>query len=110
MRYTIFAVVVWVIFTVFVTVFSLSADRKEVRLLPKFIWVLLCLVVPVVGGILYLTVGRPVSGASDSGSFGRQARTRTVAPDDDPKFLRDLAERLRKQSEKDNDEDGDAAK
>jgi hypothetical protein len=110
MRYTIFAVVVWIIFTVFVTVFSLSADRKEVRLLPKFIWVLLCLLVPVVGGVLYLTVGRPVSGPSDSGSFGRQPRTRTVAPDDDPKFLRDLAERLRKQAENDNDEDGDAAK
>lgn len=103
MRYTIFAVVVWVIFTVFVTVFSLSADRREVRLLPKFVWVLLCLAVPVVGGILYLTVGRPVGQASDKGTFGRSSQSRTVAPDDDPKFLRDIAERLRKQTEKDQD-------
>ena len=100
MRYTIFAAVVAIIFTIFVLVFAISADCREVRLLPKPIWVLICLL-PVVGGILYLTVGRPIAepateGAA-TGSFGSGAARKTMAPDDEPKFLRDLAESIKYQ-------------
>jgi hypothetical protein len=41
-----------------------------------------------IGGILYLALGRPVG-------QDKSPKTRTFAPDDDPEFLRNLAERLR---------------
>lgn len=80
-----------VIFTVFTTVFAAAADKSEVRLLPKWVWVLLCLLVPFFGGLLYLMVGRPLG----KGRTGQRNR-RYVAPDDDPNFLRDLQRKLRK--------------
>ena len=94
MRFQIFGLIVLVIFTVFVTVFAASADRNAVRVLPKWLWVLLCLIVTPVGGLLYLALGRPIGPDG-----GRKPRTRPSAPDDDPQFLRDLSERLRKDDE-----------
>jgi len=100
MRYLVFAVAIVAVFTIFTTVFAVSADKNQVRLLPKWVWIALCLVVPILGGILYLTLGRPVSGIAgggasrSSGRFGYGARTTTIAPDDDPDFLRKLRDRL----------------
>jgi hypothetical protein len=100
MRYLLIVIAVVAIFTIFTTVFAASASKNEVRLLPKWAWVLICLLVPGVGGILYLAVGRPIAGAGGVGAggvgagFGRGRNTRTVAPDDDPEFLRRLRERL----------------
>jgi len=82
-----------------------SANSNQVRLLPKWVWVALCLVVPILGGILYLTLGRPVdglAGGGSRGSFGRPSptpRTTTIAPDDDPDFLRKLRDRLNRDDE-----------
>ena len=91
-RGLLFVFAVWLLFTVFVTVFAASAKKSEVRNLPKWAWILICLFIPLVGGLLYLVLGRPVGG-SKSG----MGRTRIVAPDDDPTFLRDLSEKLDKQ-------------
>lgn len=93
MRFALFGVVALVIFTVFVTVFAASADAKAVRNLPKWVWILLCVFTTPVGGILYLALGRPTSGGGDRGNV------KTVAPDDDPDFLRDLAKRMREEDE-----------
>ncbi len=93
MRFTIFGLIVLIIFTVFVTAFAASADRNSVRVLPKYVWVLLCLLITPIGGFLYLLFGRPIDGP------GRRQRPRPSAPDDDPQFLRDLSERLRKDDE-----------
>jgi hypothetical protein len=104
MRYALFALGAIVIFTVFVTVFAASADRTKVRLLPKWVWVLLCVLTTPVGGILYIAVGRPArDGGAGGGASGKSAsQGRTKAPDDDPEFLRNLAERLREE-DKDNE-------
>lgn len=88
MKFLLYGLGALVIFTVFVAVFAASSDRREVRLIPKWVWVLLCVVLTPIGGILYLTLGRPVG-------QDKSPKTRTVAPDDDPEFLRNLAERLR---------------
>lgn len=90
MRFVILSVVAWVVLTVFTAVFAASAKGNEVRILAKWVWLLLVIFVPVLGALLYLTIGRPVGKPS----------TTQVAPDDDPEFLRRLAERL-----KDEDED-----
>jgi hypothetical protein len=81
-----------VIFTVFTTVFAAAANKNEVRLLPKWAWVLLSLVIPFFGGLLYLMVGRPLG----KGPANPGKNRRVVAPDDDPNFLRDLQRKLKK--------------
>jgi hypothetical protein len=100
LRLLIFIVAVWLMFTVFVTVFAASANKSEVRNLPKWLWILVCLTVPIVGGLLYLVLGRPVGVPKP-----RFRKTKSVAPDDDPDFLRDLAEKLDAQDQKTADEE-----
>jgi hypothetical protein len=110
-RTLLFIFAVWLLFTVFVTVFAASAKKNEVRNLPKWAWIVICLFVPVVGGLLYLVLGRPIGGPKN-----RFGRTKIVAPDDDPTFLRDLSDKLEKEKpeaqkpETEPDEDsGDSA-
>jgi hypothetical protein len=99
LRLLIFIAVVWLLFTVFVTVFAASANKNEVRNLPKWLWVLICLGVPIIGGLLYLVLGRPLGGPKSRGG-----KSRVVAPDDDPAFLRDLSSKLEPKDEKPKDE------
>jgi hypothetical protein len=110
-RTLLFIFAVWLLFTVFVTVFAASAKKNEVRNLPKWAWIVICLFVPIVGGLLYLVLGRPIGGPKN-----RFGRTKIVAPDDDPTFLRDLSDKLEKEKpeaqkpETEPDEDsGDSA-
>lgn len=81
--------IVWAVFT---TVFAASANKPEVRLLPKWLWVTLCAVVPFFGGLLYLMVGRPLK--REPGGIGGKGKV--IAPDDDPNFLRDISKKLNK--------------
>ena len=97
---TIAFLVIWGVFT---TVFAASASKVEVRLLPKWSWVLLCALVPFFGGLLYLMVGRPLKGPQ--GGLGR--RGKVIAPDDDPSFLRDVSKKMKKDEQKDKDKDND---
>lgn len=89
MRFVILSLVVWVVLTVFTVVFALSAKANEVRVLRKPIWVILILVIPVLGALLYLTIGRPIVPPEPT----------QIAPDDDPEFLRRLAERLKNEDD-----------
>lgn len=91
MRWLVVAVIFVVVFGVFTTVYAAAAKRNEVRVLPKWVWVLMCALIPVVGGLLYLTLGRPVG---PTPPIKRGPQTKVVAPDDDPNFLRDLKRRL----------------
>lgn len=106
MRYLIFAAVVVGIFTIFVTVFAASADKRFVRNLPKFLWVAVCLLLPGIGGLLYLVAGRPISGDGvGSAKSANRQQFRTVAPDDDPEFLKNLAQQLDETPETDGPTD-----
>ena len=100
MRFLIYAFGIWLVFTVFATVYAASARKEDVRVLPKLAWVAICLLVPIVGGLLYLTLGRPLATPDEYQGQGRSGRV--VAPDDDPDFLRKLGEQLKKK-----DDDGD---
>jgi hypothetical protein len=84
------------IFQIFTTVYAASADRRQVRVLPKIAWVLLCLFIPIIGGLLYITIGRPIDGDTGQGA----KRSRPVAPDDDADFLRDLGTRFKNDNDK----------
>lgn len=86
------AVLVVVGLLVYTLVDILRADARDLRLLPRPAWVIL-LLVPIVGPVLYLTLGRPVRAVDDPVA-------RPLAPDDDEDFLRRLdIERRRRQAE-----------
>jgi hypothetical protein len=95
-RILIVLAVVVIAFTVFTTVYAATADKTKVRAMPKWAWVLMCLLVPIVGGALYLWLGMP----KKDGGAGLGKGKRTIAPDDDPSFLRDMQRRLRDQNKK----------
>lgn len=100
---TIAFLVIWAVFT---TVFAASANKPEVRLLPKWLWVALCAVVPFFGGLLYLMVGRPLR--REPGGFGGKGKV--IAPDDDPNFLRDISKRMKREEKQEPEEEQDGKK
>ena len=80
----------------------IQTDRSRVRSLPKFGWILLIIIVPIIGGIGWLIAGRPAKdGPADTAGFGTAIRglgggtggslpRRPLAPEDDPTFMRGL--------------------
>lgn len=86
------------------TFIDLATSRSaDVRVLPRPVWLLVIIVIPVVGPILWLVFGRPVTARGGGGGLRaklgkppggpqppRPPRPRPVAPDDDPDFLRGL--------------------
>lgn len=71
-----------VAFTVFAIIDLIMTDKTRVRALNKPLWALIILILPALGGILWLALGKSRGGPS------RPARS--MAPDDDPAFLRGL--------------------
>jgi hypothetical protein len=67
---------------VFAMVDVILTDRRRVRALPKVLWVLVILLLPVIGVVLWFMLGKARS--------GNTGRTRSLAPDDDPDFLRNM--------------------
>ncbi|MEV4279751.1 PLDc N-terminal domain-containing protein [Actinoplanes xinjiangensis] len=61
----------------------LSAER--VRHAPRAVWVLVVLLVPIAGPILYFFAGRPIDRT-------RRPARRPASPDDDPDFLRSMGD------------------
>lgn len=75
--------VIVVALDIFSIIDIITIDERRVRGLPKFLWVAIVVFLPLVGVILWFTIGR----ARDAGGRGER---RTIAPDDDPNFLRNL--------------------
>jgi Phospholipase_D-nuclease N-terminal len=74
----------------------LSAEDSDIRALPRFAWVLIILLFPPVGPIAWFVAGRerysrPQNVWSPGRGFPENERPRTVAPDDNPDFLRGIA-------------------
>lgn len=85
-------IVVYAAFTLYATFDAGLADASRVRNLPKPVWVILALVVPILGAVLWFTMGRPRK-QRRGGKPGSAQRNRPVAPDDDPDFLRSLGDK-----------------
>jgi hypothetical protein len=64
-------------------------ERSRVRFLPKGAWILLAIILPIVGPLLWFVVGRGRPGESNSvaAPSGTSSRLGPIAPDDDPDFL-----------------------
>lgn len=93
-----------------------TSDDRHVRNLPKLLWVLVILLFEGVGAIVWFMAGRPLVDprANHPAGKGRVPRDldtraadtptltevpRQLAPDDDPEFLRSLADRTRRADE-----------
>jgi hypothetical protein len=86
------AVAVLVIF-VYGLVDVIRTDGRLTRGISKPAWIVVMIVLPVIGAILWLLIGRP------RGASPQQSQRHPTAPDDDPDFLRNLEARRRNQAE-----------
>ncbi|NUL46045.1 PLDc_N domain-containing protein [Cellulosimicrobium funkei] len=69
----------------------LMTPRHQVRAMPKAVWILIIVLVPLVGALLWLFLGRRRGSSSGGGTTGGPARApRPQSPDDDAAFLRQL--------------------
>jgi hypothetical protein len=71
----------------------IRTDGRLTRGISKPAWIIVMIVLPVLGAILWLLIGRPRGRSPVRQSYGPSA------PDDDPDFLRNLELRRRKQAE-----------
>lgn len=83
-RVLLVAAVAAAFFTVYAVVDCAVTATERVRGIPKAVWIVVILLLPVVGGILWLVVGK-------DRAAGYTVR-RSSAPDDDPGFLRRLGD------------------
>jgi hypothetical protein len=84
-RLFVFLAAVQLVVLVLALIGSLSADR--VRTMPRALWVLAIVVIPLIGPLAYFIWGRPLAPPSEGGPV-RRGSPRPSSPDDDPDFLR----------------------
>ena len=100
-RVVIIGIVIAVAFTLYALVDAAMTDGSRARGVSKPVWVVLVVVLPVIGGLLWFLIGK-----------GQAASVRQKAPDDDPRFtgtrlsqddlddhMKDLEARLRELDE-----------
>lgn len=108
---------------------AIQSDEGSIRNLPKTVWIFIIILVPLVGGIAWLTVGRPVSTrgrdvpwpSTSTAGFPEYERPRRYALDErefqagversrqlDEKMMRDWEAQLRERESRLKDEDPQA--
>ncbi|MGO1283542.1 MAG: PLD nuclease N-terminal domain-containing protein [Brachybacterium sp.] len=80
--------------TVFALADCVQTEDDKIRGLPKWAWIVLIVLIPWVGPITWLFVGKD---RSSPGNGGRPHRQGPLAPDEDPDFLRKLDEDIRRE-------------
>ena len=94
--------------TVFALADCVQTEDDKIRGLPKWAWIVLIVLIPWVGPITWLFVGKERNLGG-----GPPRRQGPLAPDEDPDFLRRLDEDIRRERrerrERDQGEDGGSA-
>lgn len=82
------AVLLGIALYIYFVIDVIRTPRGQTRTLPKFVWLLVVILIPLLGGLIWLALGRvwPAPGSR----FGR--RRRPIAPDDDPTFLKQIGD------------------
>ena len=93
-----------VVVVLYALIDAILTPGSEVRTLPKWLWILVVLVVPLLGAIAWLLAGRP-QGVVVAGAAPGTRRGVPAAPDDDPAFLRTIddatwSQRMRQRRER----------
>jgi len=96
-RLWLIVVVAAVAFTVYAAIDCATMPRQRVRSLSRGVWVLLVVVLPVLGAVLWFLLGR--APASDVGPSPRYR-----GPEDDPDFLGGTAAPGQHRTDKDQDD------
>lgn len=91
------------VLTLYCVIDAIQSDPRDIRNLPKWAWILLILLVPVVGAVAWLVAGRPSRESwlrhtppqSQKAQQAQQSQLRQPprnprGPDDDPDFLKRL--------------------
>lgn len=111
-RLLVIGAVAVLVLTVFAVVDCVLTERVRVRALPRWLWVPLVLVLPVLGPALWFLVGRgpalpprPVRGPDDDPAFGAPRRALPPARSDDAEWRRLEQELARLDA--DADDEGD---
>jgi hypothetical protein len=95
-----------VVLLVYCVLNVITTPESQVRNLPKLLWLLLVVVLPLVGGIAWLIAGRPQGPARSvpykgnrgvPPAYDRPGRATAFRPEDDEAFLRGLRERAEQQ-------------
>lgn len=94
----------------------ISTDETLARNLPKVIWLLIVILIPTVGSIAWLLLGRPERAGLAPGGGGYRPEPRggtqdrssrrsygVLAPEDDPRFIAELDERAKRLRDWEND-------
>lgn len=81
---------------------AITANTDQVRNLPKLLWVGIVVILPDVGSIAWLIAGRPRSVPRPGGLLNKSTtghaspapprRAKRRAPDDDPEFMKSIAD------------------
>lgn len=107
----IFLIAAGLAFWVYTIIDCVRTEAFRMRGLPKAVWIVLVIVLPLIGGVLWLTIGR----SRTRPPTVRPGQRRPLYPDDDPDFLnnvtaeRDREARIRDLEDKlaELDDDGD---
>lgn len=83
-RFLIIIPLIVVVVDIFAIVDVVLIEQRRVRAIPKAAWIILILLLPILGAVLWYTLGKQ---RKEPGRTGRQ-----VAPDDDPAFLKRLGQ------------------
>lgn len=83
-------------------------EKARIRGVSKALWILLILVLPVLGALLWLFLGKERVTRTWNGKSAQQS-ARPASPDDDEEYLRFLQARVRRQQQsQQHDKDDDA--
>jgi hypothetical protein len=88
-RFIVFAFLMLLALVAVALISVFSAERGEVRVLPRGLWVAIILLIPWLGPAAYLWMGRPAQSALPAPR--PESTGRVLAPDDDPEFLARIA-------------------
>ncbi|MBB6404817.1 PLD nuclease N-terminal domain-containing protein [Arthrobacter sp. AZCC_0090] len=88
------AVVLVLLVYVYGLVDVIRTDRRSTRGISKPAWIIVVILLPILGAILWFILGRPYNSRPTP-----QPASHPTAPDDDPDFLRNLEIRRRNQAE-----------
>jgi hypothetical protein len=105
-RVAVFLALVSVLLTALALISCLSIeDKREIRGMPRYAWVIAILLLPLAGAISWFMFGRPRPpgrpGSSWRTAGGLPEPPKPRAPDDDPDFLRSLDDRTVSPEEED---------
>lgn len=80
----------------------ISTDEALMRNMPKVLWLIVVIILPTVGSVAWLLLGRPEGAGLRPGDTSTytppklRPRSRPLAPDDDPAFLAGLDEETKR--------------